>query len=350
MSRPAVAARVSDRQPARRPSVSLVVPLKDERPSLSRLVDEVRAALGPDVVDGWELLLVDDGSRDGSWGEVCRLVAEDPRVRGLRLRTNVGKSAALAAGIRASGGPVVVTLDADLQDDPAEVPAMLDMLRHDADLVSGYKQVRQDPLSKRLPSKVFNRVTSWVTGLRLNDHNCGLKAGRREVFEGVPLYGELHRYVAATAHASGWRVLERPVNHRPREHGRSKFGLERYTRGALDLLTVVTLTRFGRRPGHLFGGVGVLSILAGLLTLLYLTALKVLAGQAIGDRPLLLLGVLLMVLGVQLVSTGMLAELQLHRHVLEEDPTAQVVEVAAAAGAAPRATNAVRTAGTDPLR
>jgi glycosyltransferase involved in cell wall biosynthesis len=317
--------------PATPPDVSLVVPLKDERPSLPVLVEQIRNALdGSDVVGTWDLVLVDDGSTDGSWDEVCALAREDARVRGLRLRTNMGKSAALSAGIAATDGHVVVTLDADLQDDPAEIPALLRDLAAGADLVSGYKRDRKDPLSKRLPSKLFNRVTSLVTGLRLNDHNCGLKAGRREVFEGIPLYGELHRYVAATAHAGGWVVTERAVRHRPRLHGRSKFGLERYTRGALDLLTVVMLTRFGRRPGHLFGGFGVAFLLLGLLTLLYLSAVWLFTDSAIGDRPLLLLGVLLMVLGVQLVSTGMLAELHVHRSTADDDPTRHVVETVGA--------------------
>lgn len=312
------------------PALSVVVPLKDEVESLATLVAQVRAALTDRVSGTWELVLVDDGSTDGSWAEVCRLAREDPAVRGLRLRTNKGKSAALAAGIAATTGPVIVTLDADLQDDPEEIPALLAALDSGADLVSGYKVDRHDRLDKRLPSKLYNRVTSLVTGLQLNDHNCGLKAGRRDVFEGVPLHGELHRYITATAHAAGWRVVEQPVRHRPRLHGRSKFGLERYSRGALDLLTVVTLTRFGRRPGHLFGGTGLLSMLAGLTVLVYLSAIWAFTDQAIGGRPLLLLGVLLMVLGVQLLSTGMLAELQLSRQLSSEDPHADVAETTAA--------------------
>jgi glycosyltransferase involved in cell wall biosynthesis len=308
------------------PRLSVVVPLKDEEPSLAELVRQVRAAMATCDSGGWELIFVDDGSTDGSWGRILELAAEEPHVRGLRLRANFGKSAALAAGVSAAVGQIVVTLDADLQDDPAEIPALLADLRAGADLVSGYKVSRQDPWSKRLPSKVFNRVTSIVFGLKLHDHNCGLKVARREVLEGVPLYGELHRYVAATAHADGWRVVERPVNHRARQHGTSKFGAERYVRGALDLLTVVALTRFGRRPAHLFGGIGAVAMVAGLLILTYLSGVWAFTDEPIGDRPLLLLGVLLLVTSVQLLSTGMLAELQVHKQSLLDDPRRRVLE------------------------
>lgn len=308
--------------------VSILVPLKDEVGSLGQLCDEVRAAFAPDP-DGmgrtWELLLIDDGSTDGSWGHIEALAVADPRVRGLRLRRNLGKSAALATGFAASSGTAIVTMDADLQDDPAEVPGMLDLLDGDVDLVAGHKIHRRDPLGKRLPSKVFNRATSLVTGLRLHDHNCGLKAARREVFDAVPLYGEMHRFLAAMAHAHGFRVAERGVNHRPREHGRSKFGLERYVRGGLDLMTVVTVTRYDRRPAHLFGGMGLVLGGLGVAILLYLTGVWALTDQAIGDRPLLLLGVLLVLVSVQLISVGLLAELSIHRTVDHAETARHVI-------------------------
>jgi glycosyltransferase involved in cell wall biosynthesis len=312
--------------------VSILAPAKDEAESLPQLVAEVATAMatvpsGADRPRSWQLLLIDDGSTDRTWEVISELAAGDPHVQGLRLRRNVGKSAALAAGVAASRGAVVVTLDADLQDDPAEIPRLLARLDAGADLVAGHKVDRRDPLGKRVPSWVFNTVTSVVTGLRLNDHNCGLKAGRREVFTTTPLYGEMHRYLAAISHAHGFRVVEQPVNHRPRRHGRSKFGLERYARGGLDLLTVVTLTRYHRRPAHLFGGLGLVLGTLGLAILLYLTGVWAFTDQPIGDRPLLLLGVLLLVVAIQLASVGLLAELFVHRQVAEEDPLRHVTAV-----------------------
>ena len=247
-------------------------------------------------------------------------------MRGLRLRRNFGKSAALAAGFQASNGPIIATLDGDLQDDPAEIPAMVARLDEPADLVAGRKADRRDPLSKRLPSKVFNFFTSLVTGLRLRDHNCGLKVARREVFESAVLYGEMHRFFAAISHAQGFTVVEQPVNHRARTHGSSKFGFERYVRGGLDLLTVVTLTRYGRRPAHLFGGIGLVLGLAGFLILLYLTGIWAFTDQSIGNRPLLLMGVLFVLVAVQLTSLGVLGELIISKDAAESDPLRHVAE------------------------
>ena len=312
--------------------VSVLVPIKDEVDSIGQLVDEIRASLDPLQMDHagrcrWEVVFVDDGSTDGSWDEVERLHASDRRVHGIRLRRNFGKSAALASGVAASSGRIIVTMDGDLQDDPAELPAMIARLDDPADLVAGHKADRKDPLGKRLPSKVFNAVTSVVTGLKLNDHNCGLKVGRREVFESLPLYGEMHRFFAAISHARGFEVVEHSVNHRPREHGSSKFGLERYARGGLDLLTVVTLTRYNRRPAHLFGGIGLIAGILGFAVLIYLTGVWLFTDQAIGNRPLLLLGTLLVLLAVQLTSLGVLAELIVTRDASREDPHRNVRQV-----------------------
>ncbi len=312
--------------------VSVLVPIKDEVESIGQLVDEIRASLDPLQMDHlggcrWEVIFIDDGSTDGSWGEVERLHETDQRVHGIRLRRNFGKSAALASGLAASSGRIIVTMDGDLQDDPAELPAMIARLDDPADLVAGHKAERKDPLGKRLPSKVFNHVTSVVTGLRLRDHNCGLKVGRREVFESLPLYGEMHRFFAAISFARGFEVVEHSVHHRPREHGSSKFGLERYARGGLDLLTVVTLTRYNRRPAHLFGGIGLVAGSVGFVILLYLTGVWFLTDQAIGNRPLLLLGTLLVLLAVQLTSLGVLAELIVTRDASREDPHRNVRQV-----------------------
>ncbi|MBQ6640865.1 MAG: glycosyltransferase, partial [Saccharopolyspora sp.] len=223
-------------------------------------------------------------------------------------------------------GRLLVTLDADLQDDPAEVPRLLAALDAGADLVSGHKAQRKDPLGKRLPSRLFNWMTGVITGLRLSDHNCGLKAARTEVYRRVPLYGELHRYIPALAHQLGYRVCELPVHHRPRAHGKSNYGLERYVRGALDLLTVVALTRYGRRPAHLFGGLGVVAGALGTLILLYLTGIWMFTEQSIGTRPLLTLGILLEIFSVQMISTGLLAELVLHRTGRDADVSVLVAD------------------------
>ena len=311
--------------------ISVLVPVKDEASSLGPLAAEVTTAMDsrrPDRLAGtrWELMFIDDGSTDGSWNEIVDLYATDDRIRGLRLRRNFGKSTALAAGFARSTGRVIVTLDGDLQDDPAEIPGMIARLSEPADLVAGYKAHRRDPLGKRLPSKAFNAVTGTVTGLKLKDHNCGLKVARREVFANTPLYGEMHRYFAAISHAQGFRVVEQPVHHRPRLHGTSKFGLERYSRGALDLLTVMSLTRYTHRPAHLFGGVGLLIGLVGVMILGYLSGVWAFAGEAIGSRPLLLLGVLLVLLAMQLLSLGLLAEMMINREVVREDPLRHVCE------------------------
>jgi glycosyltransferase involved in cell wall biosynthesis len=207
----------------------------------------------------------------------------------------------------------VVTIDGDLQDDPAEIPRLLAKLEEGFDLVSGWKTKRRDPLTRRVPSRIFNAVTGRLSGLRLHDLNCGLKAYRAEVVKGMPIYGELHRFIPVLAHYRGFRVAELPVNHRPREHGRSRYGMERYIRGFLDLLTVTFMGRYRQRPLHLFGGLGLgLSLLGGIV-LAYLTVLK-LAGQAIGHRPLLTLGVLLVVVGMQFLSLGLLSELITSHH------------------------------------
>jgi dolichol-phosphate mannosyltransferase len=299
--------------PASRCDLSIVIPVLDEQDTLATLVAEIEATLAPQPDLSYEVVIVDDGSRDASWSVIAGLAADRQEVRGVRLRRNLGKAAALKLGVSAAVGSTIVTMDGDLQDDPAEIPRFLSQLAGGYDLVCGWKQSRQDPLSKRLPSKLYNRATGALTGVRLHDHNCGFKAGRREVYEEIPLYGELHRYVPAMAHSLGYRVGEIPVHHRPRRHGRSKYGFERYVRGSLDLLTVLMLTRYGRRPAHLFGGLGAVFGIVGFVILAYLSGVWILTDEPIGTRPLLSLGVLLEVLAVQLISLGILSELLLSR-------------------------------------
>jgi glycosyltransferase involved in cell wall biosynthesis len=292
--------------------ISVVVPVHDEERSVALLHDELEAALDP-LGTPWEAVFVDDGSTDGTFAALTRLHAAHDNVRVVRLRRNFGKAAALQAGFEEAQGDVVVTIDGDLQDDPAEIPRLLAKLEEGFDLVSGWKTKRRDPLTRRIPSKIFNAVTGSLSGLRLHDLNCGLKAYRAEVLDGLRIYGELHRFIPVLAHYRGFRVAELPVHHRPREHGRSRYGMERYVRGFLDLLTVTFMGRYRHRPLHLFGGLGLALGALGVLLLVYLTVLK-LTGEAIGQRPLLTLGVLLVVVGVQLVSLGLVSELVASHH------------------------------------
>ena len=292
--------------------ISVVVPVHDEERSVALLYEEVQAALEPSG-EPWEAIFVDDGSLDGSFAALTRLHAGAANVRVVRLRRNFGKSAALAAGFAQAQGGTVVTIDGDLQDDPAEIPRLLVKLEEGFDLVSGWKARRHDPWRRRAVSRIFNAVTGRVSGLRLHDMNCGLKAYRAEVVTGLPLYGELHRFIPVLAHYRGFRVAELPVNHRPRAHGRSRYGLERYLRGFLDLLTVTFMGRYRHRPLHLFGGLGLVLGLLGTVILVYLTVLKA-TGEAIGQRPLLTLGVLLVVVGLQFFSLGLLSEMVTSHH------------------------------------
>jgi dolichol-phosphate mannosyltransferase len=292
--------------------ISVVVPVHEEERSVALLYEELQAALDP-LPDPWEAIFVDDGSRDGSFAALTRLHASADNVRVIRLRRNFGKSAALAAGFGQAQGGIVVTIDGDLQDNPAEIPRLLAKLEEGFDLVSGWKTKRRDPWRRRLLSRIFNAVTGRVSGLRLHDMNCGLKAYRAEVVRGLRIYGELHRFLPVLAHYRGYRVAELPVDHRPRPHGRSRYGLERYVRGFFDLLTVSFMGRYRHRPLHLFGGLGLILGGLGALVLVYLTVLKA-TGEAIGHRPLLTLGVLLVVVGLQFFSLGLISELITSHH------------------------------------
>jgi dolichol-phosphate mannosyltransferase len=292
--------------------ISVVVPLHNEERSIALLYEELQASLDP-LGEDWEVVFVDDGSTDESLSALTRLHAREDNVRVVRLRRNFGKAAALAAGFAQAAGDRVVTIDGDLQDDPSEIPRLLAKLEEGFDLVSGWKARRQDPLSRRIPSKLFNWVAGWMSGLRLHDMNCGLKAYRAEVARSLVLYGELHRFIPVLAHEQGYRVAEVPVNHRPREHGRSRYGLERYLRGFLDLLTVSFMGRYRHRPLHLFGGLGLLLGGSGVVLLAYLTVVK-LTGHAIGQRPLLTLGVLLVVVGMQFFTLGLISEMITSHH------------------------------------
>jgi glycosyltransferase involved in cell wall biosynthesis len=292
--------------------ISVVVPLFNEAHSVEALYREIAAAVEP-LDETFEVVFVDDGSTDGSFAVLSGLHDATPNVRVVRFRRNFGKAAALQAGFLQARGDTIVTIDADLQDDPAEIPMLLAKLEEGYDLVSGWKAHRRDPLFRRLFSRVFNSFVAVLSGVRLHDINCGLKAYRAEVVRGMRLYGELHRFIPVLAHFRGFRITEAAVNHRPRAHGRSRYGPERYMRAFLDLLTVTFMGRYRYRPLHLFGGLGILLGAVGFIVLVYLTALK-LNGAAIGERPLLTLGVLFLVVGIQFISLGLLSELITSQH------------------------------------
>jgi dolichol-phosphate mannosyltransferase len=310
-----------------RRKLSVVLPVFNERPSLRQLYEELSAVAQTHPYE-LEIIFVDDGSTDGSWEVIRELAAADPRVRGIRFRRNFGKAAALSAGFRAARYPIVMTLDADLQDDPAEIPRFLAKLEEDRlDVVSGWKRVRRDPWHKVIPSRIFNWWVSKTTGVHLHDHNCGMKCYRREVLEEIELYGELHRFVPVLAVARGFRCGEIEIHHRPRLYGRSKFGASRLVKGALDLLTVTFLTGFGQRPQHLLGTLGLLCFGIGGFLLVLLAAAwvwtRVMPGWEpiqLHDRPLVLYSLGLLMVGVQLLSTGLLAELVVAYHARLQPP------------------------------
>jgi glycosyltransferase involved in cell wall biosynthesis len=297
------AAPLSPASPA--PEVSIVIPGLNEGQSLPELARRIDAALAP--LGPYELIFVDDGSTDDTWQRIAAIHGELPAVRGLSLRRNFGKAMALKAGFTVSRAPILVMMDADLQDDPDDLPSFIAKIREGNDVVVGWKVKRLDPLNRRILSKIFNGTVSWLTKVKLHDMNCGFKAYRREVIETVPIYGDLFRFIPAFAHAHGFRIAEIPVKHHSRQFGKSRYGLERLLRGLFDLLSVLFLIRYARSPMHLFGLVGLVLGAGGLAINTYLSVLWF-SGQGIGHRPLLMLGVLMTVIGAQFASFGLLGE------------------------------------------
>jgi glycosyltransferase involved in cell wall biosynthesis len=303
--------------------LSVVIPLFNEAESLQDLYLALDDALSL-YSEQSELLFVDDGSTDGSAEVLEALWRKDGRVKIIQLRGNHGKTTALVVGFREAQGEVIVTLDADLQDDPKEIPKLLAKLEEGYDLVSGWKARRQDPWSRRFLSAVFNRVTAFLTGLRIHDFNCGFKAYRRAVIKELKLQGELHRFIPALASWRGFRVAEIEVEHQPRRYGRSKYGMERIPRGFFDLLTVIMLTRYTAKPLHLFGTLGLVLGLAGFGIIGYLSV-GWFIGKWIGARPLLTIGAVLLIAGIQLVSFGLVAEMIAYSSTAREDPPVRTI-------------------------
>ncbi len=291
--------------------ISVVVPLLNEEESLQKLNDWIVKVMQSNHFS-YEVIYVDDGSTDQSWEIIENLISQNEHIKGIKFRRNYGKSAALNTAFEACKGDVVVTMDADLQDSPDEIPALYNMIINDGhDLVSGWKKKRKDPITKRWPSKIYNRFNRMITGIKLHDFNCGLKAYRKDVIKTIEVYGEMHRYIPVMAKWAGFKKIgEKVVQHSERKFGKSKFGIERYRKGFLDLISIIFVSRFGKRPMHLFGTIGTLLFFAGFIIAGYLTYAKIfLQEYKMTERPLFYLGILAMILGTQLFMTGFIAEM-----------------------------------------
>jgi glycosyltransferase involved in cell wall biosynthesis len=296
--------------------LSIIIPLYNEFESIPELTTWIRRVVDP---LGWqyEIIMVDDGSNDSSWQVIEELALIHPMLRGIKFRRNYGKSAALFCGFDAAKGEVVITMDADLQDSPDEIPELVRMIREQGyDLVSGWKKKRHDPIGKTLPSKLFNRTARWVSGIKLHDFNCGLKAYRLEVVKNIEVYGEMHRYIPILARQNGFgRIGEKAVQHRERKFGTTKFGIERFVKGFLDLLSVSFISRFGKRPMHLFGGLGTFMFVIGAIAALWLGARKLIAvahgisAPLVTSSPYFYIALTSMIIGTQLFLAGFLGEL-----------------------------------------
>ena len=291
--------------------LSIVIPLYNEEESLPELHAWIRRVVEQEGYE-YEVIFVDDGSRDNSWKIVQRLAQENPRVKGIQFQRNYGKSAALNEGFQAAQGDVVITMDADMQDSPDEIPELYNMITSgEFELVSGWKQKRFDPLTKTIPTKIYNGVSRFFTGIKLHDMNCGLKSYKRQVVKSIEIYGEMHRYIPVIAKRAGFsKIGEKVVQHRERQYGVTKFGMDRFVNGFLDLLSILFVTRFSKKPMHFFGTMGLLVFFIGFIILLYLTISKFFfQGYGMTERPIFYFGLVTIVIGVQLFLTGFLAEL-----------------------------------------
>ncbi len=291
--------------------ITVLIPLLNEEDSLAELEAWIRKVMIENNFS-YEIIMIDDGSSDKSWNVVQSLAAQNPAVKGIKFRRNYGKSAALNIAFAKANGDVVITMDADLQDSPDEIPALYNMITKDGfDLVSGWKKKRYDPISKTIPTKIYNGVTRMMSGIKLHDMNCGLKAYKNDVVKNIEVYGEMHRYIPVIAKAAGFKKIgEKVVQHFPRKHGKSKFGLNRFINGPLDLMSIIFVSRFSKKPMHFFGSLGLFSFFIGFAILVYLTIAKIVWTEyGMTDRPIFFFGILAIIIGTQLFLTGFLAEL-----------------------------------------
>lgn len=298
--------------------ISIVIPVKNEEKTLTKLYQQIIAVLGP-LQKSFEIIFIDDGSTDSSFEILKSLSLKDNRVQIIKFRRNFGKSAALMAGFRKAQGEIVFTMDADLQDDPTEIPSFLAKIKEGYDLVSGWKAKRYDPVFSVFCSRIFNWVSSKLTGVTIHDTVCGFKTYKKEVLQHLNLYGELYRFIPALAAQKGFKTAEIKVKHHPREFGKSKYGIEKFLKGFLDLITIVFLTGYLKRPGHFFGGIGIISLAIGFIINFYIAYLRITTGSIQWRYPLLFLGVLLMIVGIQFISTGLLAEMFIYFNRQKED-------------------------------
>jgi glycosyltransferase involved in cell wall biosynthesis len=307
------------------PELSIVIPVHNESPNIKPLYDELTQTLGQ-YGRSYELIIIDDGSTDDSFEQLAALQARDPRLRVIRFRRNFGQTAAFAAGFAHARGRLVATADADLQNDPRDIPAMVELIDQGNDIVCGWRKDRKDTLvTRRLPSVMANKLISWATGVPLHDYGCSLKVFRSEVVKPLRLYGEMHRFIPAIASQNGVRIAEMVVNHRPRQAGATKYGLSRTIRVILDLATVKFLLSYSTRPLQIFGLIGIITGGLGVLITGYLGYIRLFTTQGIGDRPLLLLGVMLIFIGVQLVTFGLLAEVMARTYYESQDKPTYVI-------------------------
>ena len=289
------------------PEISIVIPAYNECESLPALIPQVNDVLCK-TGKKFEVIIINDGSTDDT-NRTCReIIGKYPDVKMIEMLTNGGKALALQAGFQTARGDIIISMDADLQDDPVEIPRFIEQIENGFDMVVGWKKVRKDPLEKTMPSRLFNKVTSMMVGLDLHDYNCGFKAYRRYALRGLNLYGDMHRFIPAILYKQGFKITEIAIEHHPRKFGKSKYGIERYARGFLDLMTILFLTNYKTRPLHLIGGIGMAFLSLGVIIDAYLVVLWF-RGSTIGDRPLLTLGTLLIIVGVQTILNGLLAEM-----------------------------------------
>lgn len=292
-----------------KPLITVVIPTYNEEGSLIELSNSLERVLSRETKNNYEVLFIDDGSTDSTFSVMREINKKNPKFKAIRFRRNYGKSAALSVGFKEAKGAVIITMDADLQDDPMEIPNLMSKIRDGYDVVSGWKKKRNDPINKTLPSKFFNYVTAKASGLKLHDFNCGLKAYRSEAAKSLDIYGEMHRYLPVLANWNGFRITEIPVKHHPRKHGKTKFGASRYLKGFLDLITLLFTTRYLKRPLHFFGTLGMLMGLVGFSIDAWLTIEWLMGDTFLSNRPIALLGIALIIVGVQLVSLGLLGEM-----------------------------------------